>query len=341
MNNLYYFNHQPPNLHTKTIIYLFFILQIPLLVYGDIMDYELAIIGGGPAGFTAGIYATRAGIKAVLFDAGVGGGLMAISPEIENYPGFPSISGMDLGDRMREHAEKYMTLNFMEEVEKLEVTGDEVKIKTSKASYSAGAVIISTGTVHRKLGIEGEAKLTGRGVSYCATCDGPFFKGKKVLVVGGGNSALIEAIALKQMGLEAIVVHRRDVLRAENAYKDKAAEVGVDILYHTHVEEIIGENKVEKVVLHNVKDSSKSEMEVAAVFVSIGEEPQNQLAKQLGCELDEKGYIKTDRHMHTNISRIYAAGDITGGLRQVVTACAEGAVAALCSLEVLGKVYPY
>jgi thioredoxin reductase (NADPH) len=305
------------------------------------MDYELAIIGGGPAGYTAGIYATRAGIKAVLFDLGVGGGLMALSPEIENFPGFKSISGLKLADLMREHVEKYMSLNFGEGVDKLEVSEDEVTVITSKATYKVGAVIIATGTEHRKLGIKGEGKLAGKGVSYCATCDGPFFKGKKVIVVGGGNSALIEAIALKQMGIDVTLVHRRDVLRAEDAYKTGALEVGVNILYETHMEEIVGENMVEKVLLHNVKDSSKSEMEVNAVFVSIGEEPQTQLAKQIGVELDERDFIKTDKNMRTNIKRIYAAGDVTGGLRQIVTACAEGAIAALASTEVLGKVYPY
>lgn len=305
------------------------------------MDYELAIIGGGPAGFTAGIYATRAGIKTILFDTGVGGGLMALSPEIENYPGFKSISGMELADKMREHAEKYMNLNFGESVERLEISKDEVKITTSKTSYTVGAVIIATGTEHRKLGIKGEEKLTGRGVSYCATCDGPFFKGKKAIVVGGGNSALIEAIALRQMGIDVTVVHRRDVLRAEDAYKDRALEVGVNILYETHMEEIMGEDKVERVQLHNVRDGSKSEMEVSAVFVSVGEEPKTELAKQIGVELDEKGFIKTDKNMRTNIKRVYAAGDVTGGLRQIVTACAEGSIAALASTEVLGKVYPY
>lgn len=305
------------------------------------MDYELAIIGGGPAGYTAGIYATRAGIKCVLFDLGYGGGLMALSPEIENYPGYPSISGMALGDKMREHLEKYMTPNFGETVESLEVSEVEVKIKTTNGKYIAGAVIIATGTIHRRLGIKGEADLTGRGVSYCATCDGPFFKGKKAVVVGGGNSALIEAIALKQMGVDISLIHRRDVLRGEDAYKDRAVEVGVNIMYQTHVEEIIGEDKVEKVLVHNVKDQKKSELETSAVFVSIGEEPQNQLAIQIGCALDDHGYIITDKSQRTNVKRIYAAGDITGGLRQIVTACAEGALAALTATEVLGKVYPY
>lgn len=305
------------------------------------MDNELAIIGGGPAGYTAGIYAIRAGIKTVLFDTGYGGGLMALSPEIENYPGYPSISGMQLGDKMREHLEKYMTPNFGETVEILEVTEDEVKIKTTNGEYTAGAVIIATGTVHRKLGIKGEGKLTGRGVSYCATCDGPFFKGKKAIVVGGGNSALIEAIALKQMGVDISLIHRRDVLRGEDAYKDRAVEVGVNIIYQTHVEEVLGDDKVEKVLVHNVKDQKKSALKTSAVFVSIGEEPQNQLAKQIGCEIDDQGYIITDKNQRTNIKRVYAAGDITGGLRQIVTACAEGAIAALTSTEVLGKIYPY
>ncbi|UCF08122.1 MAG: FAD-dependent oxidoreductase [Thermoplasmata archaeon] len=304
-------------------------------------DYELAIIGAGPAGFAAGIYATRAGISAVIFDIGAGGGLLALSPVIENYPGFPSIPGMELSDRMREHLEKYMKVNMAEQVKALEVNDDGVKVTTSNREYQVGAVIIATGTVHKRLEIPGEGKLSGRGVSYCAICDGPFFKGKRAIVVGGGNSALIEAIALKNMGLDVKVVHRRDVLRAEDAYKDTAKEVGLDIVYETHVEEIKGEDRVEKVLLHNVKDEQHSEMEVDAVFVSIGEEPQNQLAKQIGVELDEKGYIITDKNMHTNIKRIYAAGDITGGLRQIVTACAEGAVAALTSMEVLGKVYPY
>jgi thioredoxin reductase (NADPH) len=305
------------------------------------MDYELAIIGGGPAGFTAGIYATRAGISTVLFDTGYGGGLMALSPEIENYPGFKSISGLDLADKMKEHAEKYMSLNFGENVKKLEVSEDEVRVTTEKKTYEVGAIIIATGTVHRKLGIKGEANLSGKGVSYCATCDGPFFKGKKVVVVGGGNSALIEAIALKNMGIDVSLVHRRDVLRAEEAYEKQAEEVGVNVIYNTHLDEIKGEDRVKSVILDNVKDGSHSEMETDAVFVSIGEEPQTQLAKQIGVKLDEKGFIKTDKNMRTNIKRVYAAGDITGGLRQIVTACAEGAIAALSSTEVLGRVYPY
>jgi thioredoxin reductase (NADPH) len=264
-----------------------------------------------------------------------------MSPQIENYPGFTSIPGMELSDKMRAHLENYMQVNMAEEVKGLEVKEDGVVVTTPKKEYFVGAVLLATGTVHRRLGVAGEGKLSGRGVSYCAICDGPFFKGKKAIVVGGGNSALIESIALKQMGLDVSVVHRRDVLRAEDAYKDRAEEVGVNIIYQTHVEEIMGEDKVEKVLLHDVKDEHHSEMDVDAVFVSIGEEPQNQLAKQVGCELDKGGFIVTDKNCRTSVKRIYAAGDITGGLRQIVTACAEGAIAALTTMEVLGKVYPY
>ncbi len=277
----------------------------------------------------------------MIFDSGAGGGLLALSPLIENYPGFPSIPGMELSDKMRAHLENYMNVNMAEEVKKLEVKEDGVIVTTPKKEYFVGAVLLATGTVHRRLGISGEGRLSGRGVSYCAICDGPFFKGKKAIVVGGGNSALIEAIALKQMGLDVTVIHRRDVLRAEDAYKDRAEEVGVNIMFQTHVEEIFGEDKVEKVLLHNVKDQHHSEMDIDAVFVAIGEEPQNQLAQQVGCELDKNGFVVTDKNMRTSVARIYAAGDITGGLRQIVTACAEGAIAALTTMEVLGKVYPY
>jgi thioredoxin reductase (NADPH) len=277
----------------------------------------------------------------VIFDSGAGGGLLALSPLIENYPGFPSIPGMELSDKMRAHLENYMQVNMAEEVKGLEVKDDGVVVTTPKKEYFVGAVLLATGTVHRRLGVSGEGKLSGRGVSYCAICDGPFFKGKKAIVVGGGNSALIEAIALKQMDLDVSVVHRRDVLRAEDAYKERAEEVGVPIMYQTHVEEIMGEDKVEKVLLHDVKDEHHTEMEVDAVFVSIGEEPQNQLARQVGCKLDKGGFVVTDKNCRTTVKRIYAAGDITGGLRQIVTACAEGAIAALTTMEVLGKVYPY
>jgi thioredoxin reductase (NADPH) len=306
------------------------------------MNYELAIIGSGPAGFSAAIYAVRAGIKTIVIDKGIGGGLANVSPKIENYPGFDSISGMDLMEKMKNHASKYADLHFSEEVKKIEKVGSEFNIHTDKQKYSVKAIILSTGTDYRKLNAPGEKELTGKGVSYCATCDGFFFKDKKVAVIGGGNSALIESIFLKQIGVsEVYVIHRRDQLRAEKAYEDEAIKKGVKILFNTHIESINGEQKIEFLELHDVKTDKTTKFPVDGAFISIGEVPQNEIAKSLGVKIDEKGFITTDKQMRTNIKGVYAAGDITGGLRQVVTACAEGAVAALTSTEVLGKKYPY
>ena len=306
------------------------------------MNFELAIVGAGAAGYSASIYAGRSGIKTIVFDKAMGGGLGIVSPKIENYPGFESISGIELMEKMKRHAGKYTDIHFNEKVNKIEKLKDGFNIQTDKKTYVVKAIILCLGTDYRKLNVHGEKELTGKGVSYCATCDGFFFKDKKVAVVGGGNSALIEAIFLKQIGCkEVYVIHRRDQLRAEKIYEDEAIEKGVKIIYNTHVESINGEQKIENLNLHDVKTDKKSKFPIDGIFISIGEEPQNILAKQLNVKLDEKGYIITDKEGRTNISRVYAAGDITGGLRQIVTACAEGAVAALASTEVLGKKYPY
>lgn len=306
------------------------------------MDYELAIIGAGSAGYSAGIYAVRAGIKTVIFDKSMGGGLTNVSPKIENYPGFESISGLELMEKMKQHAGKYADIHFNEEVKKVQKSNELFKIETNQGKYTVKAVLLCMGSDYRKLNAPGEKDLEGRGVSYCATCDGFFFKGKKVAVVGGGNTALIEAIFLKQIGCEEVyVIHRRDQLRAEKAYEDEAKEKGVQIIYNTHVETINGDQKVEYLEVHNTKTDKKSKMFVDGIFISIGEEPQNHLAKELGVKLDEKGFVITDKQQRTNVKGVYAAGDITGGLRQIVTACAEGAIAALASTEVLGKQYPY
>jgi thioredoxin reductase (NADPH) len=306
------------------------------------MEYELAIIGGSAAGFTAGIYAVRSGIKTVVIEKGIGGGLANVSPKIENFPGFESISGMDLMEKMKKHASKYADIHFNEEVKKIEKSNDIFKISTDKKTYDVKAIILCTGTEYRKLNAPGEKELTGKGVSYCATCDGFFFKDKKVAVIGGGNTALIESIYLKQIGCkEVYVIHRRDRLRAEDAYKNEAVEKGVKIIYNTHVEAIKGNQKVDFLELKNVDSGEKSKLYVDGVFISIGEVPINTFAKELGVKLDERGYVIVDRQQRTNVKGVYAAGDITGGLRQVVTACAEGAIAALSSTEVLGKQYPY
>ncbi len=306
------------------------------------MVYELAIIGAGPAGYSAAIYAVRAGIKTLVLDKIGGGGLASYSPNIENYPGFESITGIDLMDKMQKHAQNYTKIHFMEEVNEISKNNDEFLIGTTNGKYTAKAILLCMGTEYRKLGVEGEKEFQGKGVSYCATCDGFFFKDKIVGVVGGGNTAVIEAIYLKQIGCkEVFIIHRRDQLRAEKAYEDEAKEKGVKIIYSTHVESIKGKEKVDYLEVHDVNSNKTSQLTVDGVFISIGEEPQNTLAKQLGVNLEEKGYVIVDKGQRTNIKGVYAAGDITGGLRQVVTACAEGAIAALSSTEVLGKKYPY
>ena len=306
------------------------------------MDYELAIIGAGPAGYSAGIYAARSGIKSIVFDKSGGGGLAMLSPNIENYAGFESISGTELMEKMKQHASKYVDIKFYEEVKKIEKNNKTFNIETVNGKYRVGAVLFCMGTEHRKLNVPGEEELNGKGVSYCATCDGFFFKGKKVAVAGGGNSALIEAVFLKQIGCkEVYLVHRRDRLRAEKAYEDEAKQKQVKIMLNKVVERINGEQKVGHLDLKDTSTGEKSKLEIDGIFISIGEIPQNDLAKKLQVKLDERGYIITDKKQQTNVKGVYAAGDITGGLRQVVTACAEGAVAALSSTEVLGKQYPY
>ena len=306
------------------------------------MDYELAIIGAGPAGYSAAIYAGRSGIKAVVFDTMGGGGLAMISPKIENYAGFASISGMELMEKMAAHAKQYADMHYMEEVQNITQTADGFSVKTSQKNYAVKAIILCMGTEYRRLNAPGEQEFQGKGVSYCATCDGHFFKGKKVAVVGGGNSAVIEAIYLKQVGAkEVFLIHRRDRLRAEKAYEEEAKEKQVTFHFNTHVASIKGEQQVNVLEIEDTKAKKRSTLEIDGVFISIGEEPQNRLAKELQVRLDERGYIVVDRQQRTNVHGVYAAGDITDGLRQVVTACAEGAIAALASTEVLGKKYPY
>ena len=313
-------------------------------MFGEIpMDYELAIIGAGPAGYSAGIYATRAGIKTVLFDKGNGGGLASIAPNIENYAGFSSISGANLMEKMKEHAKQYVDFHEYEEIIDINKQKDRFILTTlEKKNYAVGAIVLATGTKHRKLDAKGVNDFEGKGISYCATCDGFFFKNKTVCVVGGGNSALIEAIFLNQIGCKDVyVIHRRDTLRAEDAYAKKAKEVGVNFLLNTIVKEIKGNQVIESVALEELKTGSTHQLQIDGMFISIGVIPQNELAKKLQIDIDDYGYIKVDHQMRTSVKGIYAAGDVTGGLRQIITAAAQGAITALTSTEALGKQYPY
>jgi thioredoxin reductase (NADPH) len=285
----------------------------------DTMSYELIVIGGGPAGLSAGIYGARNGLKTVILEKTIAGGRVGEAPLVENYPGLEAIGGMELVEKE------------FETVKDVKV-GANFLVRTDKGEYSTKALIIATGATHRKLGVKGEAELLGKGVSYCATCDGFLFKGKRVAVVGGGNAAVMYAIHLDSLGCDVTLIHRRGELRAGD-YLQKKLEGRVHILLNSVVEEIIGDNFVEGIRVHDMKEKTKKDLEVAGVFVSVGEDPNSELAAKIGVSLDEKGYIITDKTQRTNIPRVYAAGDATSGVKQIVVACSGGAVAALSAFE--------
>ena len=305
------------------------------------MDCDLGIIGAGPAGMSAAIYGKRSGLEVVLLDMDLGGGTVTINPVVENYLGLGNLKGSEMAAKMREHVEQYVKITTSEFIKELDVTKDQVSIITDKQTISAGAVIIATGTEHRRLDVKGEKEFFGRGVSYCATCDGAFFRNKKIAVVGGGNSAAIEAMYLKGITDDVSLIHRRHILRAESFYANQLKEQGVNLILNSKVKEIYGDTVVKGLKIKNKEDGTISELAVDGVFISIGTTPRSELAKNVGVKLDDYGYIIVDNTMKTNIDRVYAAGDVIGGIRQIVTAVAEGATAALSSLRVLGKQYPF
>jgi len=293
---------------------------------------NLAVVGAGPAGLSSGMYAGRFGLNAVVFDEKIVGGIVNLTHIVENYPGFEKISGMELMEKMKKQAEKYCEIHEMEKVKNIEID-EGIKIFTSKNEYKVKAVIFATGTEKRKLDVKGEKEFLGRGVSYCATCDGSFFRNKKTVVVGGGNAAATEALHLKNLGSDVSLIHRRNKLRADKILQDYVFEKKIKVLWDSVVEEIFGGSVVKGIRIKNVKDGSIKNIDIDGVFVSVGEKPNSAIAKSIGVKTDEKGYIVVDKKQRTNISKIYAAGDVTGGLKQIVTACAEGAVAANSAYE--------
>lgn len=301
-------------------------------------EYDVIIIGSGPAGLTAGIYAGRQGLKALIIDKAITGGAGLTVPNMENYPGFEIITGKQLIQYTKDQALKYAEIRELEEIQKLEIISDsEIKVSSNKNEYNAKAVILCTGTVHRKLGIPGEAEFLGKGVFYCAVCDGPLFVGRKIIVAGGGNTAVQGALYLDNIGAYVAIAHRRDELRAEKYLQERIKERKIPVMWDTVLEEIKGEMLVKSVSMYNKKTSEKSVYDVDGVFIAIGDIPSSELAANIGVEMDKAGYISTDKSQRTNIPRIYAAGDITGGVNQWVVACGEGAVAALSAYEDLQK----
>ena len=292
--------------------------------------YDIIIVGAGPGGLTAGIYAGRQGTKTLILDKGLAGGIGREVPLMENYPGFDTISGFELVEKMKLQCMKYIELHENEIVKNIEKNNDNFLVTTHKDEYCGKTIILATGSSHKHLEIPGEEEYLGKGVSYCATCDGLFFKDKDAIMIGGGNSALQEAIFLDNVGCNVTIIHRRDELRDQ---QKEIKERNIDVIYDTTVEEIKGNALVNSVILKNVKTNEYSEFKTQGVFVGIGYKPHNELAKKLNVELSESGEIITDKHQRTNIENVYSAGDICGGLRQWIVACGEGAIAATSAYE--------
>jgi len=298
---------------------------------GEAPLYDLVIIGGGPAGLTAAIYAGRARLKTLVVTGPLPGGEPSNTDLVENYPGFPEgIAGGELARRFQEQAERFGAEFVMDEVTEVDLSERPFMVRTPSAVYRARTVIIATGAVPRRLGVPGEEKFFGRGVSTCATCDGFFYKDKRVVVVGGGDSAIAEGIFLTKFAREVIVVHRRDRLRATKILQERAfANPKMRFMWDSVVEEILGDETVTGVRVRNVKTGETSVIETDGVFIYIGLEPQTQLfAGQL--ELDEWGYVVADRHQRTSVPGVFVAGDVQDpDYRQIVIAAGTGAVAAM------------
>ena len=292
--------------------------------------YDIVIVGAGPGGLTAGIYAGRQGTKNLIIDRDLAGGIGREVPEMENYPGFDNISGLELIEKMKAQAVKNCELHENENVLEIIKNDDEYRftIKTDKDSYLSKTVILATGSSHRELNAKGEEEFKGKGVSYCATCDGFFFQGRDIIMVGGGNSALQEALYLNNLGANVTVVHRRDEFRAQKHLQEQINEKGINIIYNATVEEIKGDMLVDTVVLKDTKTGELSELPINGIFISVGYIPHTELAEQLGVTLDESGHIIIDKEQKTNVDYVYAIGDVCVGLKQWVVACGEGAVAA-------------
>ncbi len=304
---------------------------------GQEKNYDVIIIGGGPAGLSAGVYTARARLSSLLVERGTIGGQVLNAEQVENYPGFPGgISGFDLTQSMHQQAAKFGLETVIAEVLGIETSVEQKVIKTSGGDFTARAVIVVSGSERLKLGVPGEAEFTGKGVSYCATCDGAFFRDKPVAVVGGGNAAITEALQLVKFASRIIVIHRRNELRATRILQEKAfAEPKIEFLWDTVVEEITGEPFVDHIRVRQVKTGQESILEVSGVFVSVGFKPNTDYLKGI-LTLDAAGAIVTDEAMQTDVPGIFAAGDIRShSIRQVISAAGDGAIAAVSAEKYL------
>ncbi|MCP9057108.1 thioredoxin-disulfide reductase [Streptococcus infantis] len=290
--------------------------------------YDTIIIGAGPAGMTAALYAARSNLKVALIEGGLPGGQMNNTSDIENYPGYANISGPELAEKMFEPLENLGVEHLYGFVEAVEDHGDVKKVITDDEEFETRTVIVATGSKHRLLGVPGEEELNSRGVSYCAVCDGAFFRDQDLLVVGGGDSAVEEAIFLTQFAKSVTIVHRRDELRAQKVLQDRAfANEKIKFIWDSVVKEIKGENRVESVEIENVKTGQVTEQAFGGVFIYVGLDPVSDFVQELQIR-DQAGWIVTDDHMKTSVAGVFAVGDVRQkDLRQVTTAVGDGAIA--------------
>ncbi len=301
--------------------------------------YDVVIVGGGPGGYTAALYGARAGLDTMVLEKLAAGGQMALTHQIDNYPGFEEgIDGFSLGDKMKQGAERFGAKSTYTEVLSLELSGDVKKIVTADGDFYAKAVVIATGANPRELGVERENELLGRGIHYCASCDGMFYRGKTVVVVGGGNTAAADALLLSRVAKKVILVHRRDSLRATKIYHEPLMNAeNVELRWNSVITELLSDDTFRGIRLKNVATGEESTVDCDGVFVSIGRKPATELvAGQL--ELDKVGYIVADESTRTNIPGVFAVGDVrTKAVRQVVTAVADGACAIGAAEEYLAE----
>ena len=301
--------------------------------------YDIIVIGGGPAGYTSAVYTTRAGFDTLVIEKFSAGGQMTQTTQIDNYPGFPEgIDGFELGSKMQQGAERFGAKTVNAEVIEVNLKDKIKTIKTPDKIFSAYSVIIATGAEHKHLGLENEENLIGKGVGYCAACDGMFYKGKTVTVIGGGNSAAADALLLSKICKKVIVVHRRDSLRAEKIYHEPLLKAqNVEFEWNSTVCEILADNKVTGVKIKNVIDGTEKEICTDGVFISIGRYPQTNLFRSQ-LDIDKNGYIIADETTKTSISGVFAVGDVRSKpVRQIVTATADGATAVHFAEEYLAN----
>ena len=302
-------------------------------------DFDLIIFGAGPAGLTAGIYAARGGLSALILEDKVPGGQAALTSVVENYPGVSDANGFDLSFVMLNQAKSFGAKLKTGKIESITLVGDEKRVKLSNGKeFSCRAVIIATGAKSRPLGLDGETEFIGKGISYCATCDGAFFKDKTVAVVGGGNTAVDDALYLEKLAKKVYLIHRRDELRADKILADRLKSSGVEIVWDSVVTNIFGNDVLTEIEVKNVKTNSLSRVFVDGLFVAVGQTPNTSFLENTDEKvlLTDGGYIVCDEEMRTNISGVFVAGDVREKtLRQIVTACADGAVAANSAIKYL------